>query len=572
MSWLLPVLLATAAWGVSAAALPSASDPAADVYLYDVVEGDTLIGIAELLLDDPADWRQIRTLNAVAKPRRLRPGSRLRLPLTLMRRREMSAEVAFMQGQVSAQSGTAAARDLQPGDLVRRGDLLRTGAASSLTLALHDGSRIVIWASSRVRIAELLALGRAGIPLVRLEVEQGDAEMRVAPAAPLRRFEVDTPAINLGVRGTQFRTRVDAAGTSRVEVLKGRVQGWVDRQTVPIDAGLGLVAIPGQALSAPQPLPGAPHMAGVTTRFEALPLTLAWPAQGDATGYRVQVGEPIGAAGGALIATEAATAQAGAAVRFDGDTTQPTLRLADLPDGRWQLRVRAINALALQGPESTVDFVVKARPEPPFTRTPEPAAQLHGAQVAFSWARNTAAHSVRLQVTQRAGPDARAFEAPLLLDQTAVPGTGFSGELAPGEYRWRLRSVAAGADGMDDPGPWGEAQSFSLRLVPQSPALEAPAFSDDGSVQLRWRAPPPGEEVRVQVARDNGFAAPVLEQSGALDRVRLADPEPGSYFLRIRSVGDDGFVGPWSAPQQFEVPRSKGWYALPVLFLLLFTL
>lgn len=485
-----------------------------------------------------------------------------------MRRSEMSAQVAFVQGQVSAQADGAALRSLQSGDEVRHGDVLRTAAASSLTLALHDGSRIVIWASSRVRIERLLAVGLAGIPLVRLGVEQGEAEMRVAPAAPLRRFEVDTPAINLGVRGTEFRTRVDAAGASRVEVLEGRVRAWVERgvdyRTVPIDAGLGLVAVPGQTLAPPRPLPIAPRLDGVATRFESLPLTLTWPRDAAAAGYRVQVGAPAGA--------NPATGQDGAAIRFDGDVAEPSLHLADLPDGRWQLRVRAVDALALQGPAATAEFVLKARPEPPFTRTPEPAARLHGAQVAFRWARNTAARSYRLQVAQRVGADGVAFEAPLRVDQAALPGTDFSADLPPGDYRWRVRSVAATADGLDDAGPWGEAQSFSLRPVPQSPALEAPDFEDNGGVLLRWRAPLPGEQIQVQVARDDSFGQPLLEQSGAIDRVRLADPEPGSYFLRIRTRNAEGFAGPWSVPQQIEVPRSKGWFALPVLFLLLFTL
>lgn len=531
-----------------------------EVYNYPVEQGDTLSGIAGAMLSDPADWRRIQSLNAVANPRRLAPGTQLALPLALLRQREMTARVLFVQGSVSAQASGGAVRELRAGDPVRSGDLLRTDTRSTLTLALHDGSRLVVWASSRVRLRHLLAIGEFGVPFVKFGIEQGDAEMRVAPASPLRRFEVDTPAINLGVRGTEFRTRVDGDGNTRLEVLKGQVlgtaQGSAGAQALPVAAGMGLLAAPGQRLPPPQLLPTAPDLASVVRRLDALPLRLAWVAQPGADGYRVQV------------APYSAAANDAAAVQYDGDVSEPALRLADLPDGRWKLRVRAIGELALQGPSAETDFVVKARPEPPFTRAPLPAARLRGTEVQFDWARNPAAHRYHLQVSDN--PDG-AFGPALPIDQAAVPETSFTTALRPGTYRWRLRSVAALAEGHDDPGPWGEAQAFTLSPVPQSPAFEDPVI-DEGGLSLRWRAPAAGQQVQVQLARDAGFAAPLLAQTGAIDRVHLADPEPGSYFVRIRALDPDGFAGPWSAPQQVDVPRSKAWFGVPLLFLLLFAL
>ncbi|MFO1268882.1 MAG: FecR domain-containing protein [Rubrivivax sp.] len=39
-------------------------------------------------------------------------------------------------------------------------------------------------------------------------------------------LELRTPAVNLGVRGTEFRSRVEGARTV-AEVTQGRVAGWI---------------------------------------------------------------------------------------------------------------------------------------------------------------------------------------------------------------------------------------------------------------------------------------------------------------------------------------------------------
>ena len=49
----------------------------------------------------------------------------------------------------------------------------------------------------------------------------------------------------------------------------------------------------------------------------------------------------------------------------------------------------------------------------------------------------------------------------------------------------------------------------------------------------------------------------------------LDKTEPGTYYLRVRTIQSDGFVGAYGSPQQFEVSRSLWWWAVPGVLLLL---
>ena len=209
-------------WLLASAALRAQTEaPDAD-WRYRIQPGDTLITLTENWLAAPRSWRDLQKLNRVPDPLRLVPGSTLRMPVAWLRREAGVAETLFVRGQVTRQRGSAA-EPLSAGAPLQSGDRIRTGAQSSASLRFADGSRLLIPADSDVTLDQLLVLGRNAIPAVRIGVQQGGADSRVTPNAqrvPL--YEVRTPHVNLGVRGTEFR--VQAAGAqSRMQVLSGAV-------------------------------------------------------------------------------------------------------------------------------------------------------------------------------------------------------------------------------------------------------------------------------------------------------------------------------------------------------------
>jgi hypothetical protein len=72
----------------------------------------------------------------------------------------------------------------------------------------------------------------------------------------------------------------------------------------------------------------------------------------------------------------------------------------------------------------------------------------------------------------------------------------------------------------------------------------------------------------VQVARDAAFSQLLADQQVAEPQWLWPTPEPGSYFVRVRSIDSRGQAGPWGGAQQLDVPRRWSWWWLAPLLLL----
>ena len=556
--------IASAACAQTPSAPPRTAPDEVPEWRYVVAPGDNLYTLAHSHLAPDISWQRLQRLNAVADPLRLEPGRELRMPLSWLRADPSVATVVFVAGTARREAATGASA-LAIGDELRAGDTVATDASATLTLRLADASRVLVAGGSRLRIDSLLRIGPRKALDARLRLDGGEAESRIrsksdasdasdastqpAPAAPTR-FEIRTPALTLGVRGTDFRVRVDAdAQRTRAEVTQGRVAaaapGASAQRFEPIDAGFGRVA-DAAGLGPAQPLLGAPNLDALPALQERLPLAFAWPALAGAAGYRAQIAADAGFERRLLDATSA----------------EPAVRFADLPDGRYVLRVRASDASGLEGRGAQIAFALKARPEPPLPITPRRESRVYGDAVELAWTRAGTAQRYRVQIAADADV---GFAAPLV-DRADLVDPRIDIALAPAAYRWRLASIAAG----DDRGPFGDAGRFELRAVPPAARLDPPQVRGEQFV-FGWQARSAGEAYDVQLARAADFATPSMERHLDSPELALDGLESGTWFLRLRTIEADGYVGPWGTSQQFEVPHSRWWWLLPgalLLFLL----
>jgi hypothetical protein len=538
-----------------------------ELWTYRVQVGDTLIGVRDRLMVPAADWQVLQRINKVPNPRHLLPGSSLQIPLALLRQKALTAEVVHSHGEVQVQRSGAAFEALTSGQVLAAGDVVRTGAQSSAVLRFADGARVMMRPDSVLKIERTAKLGDSDVVDTQLRLESGSVDSRVPPSKdPLHapRFEIRTPLANLGVRGTDFRTTA-SANQSAVEVLEGTVAGSVAgsvansappgsttvkaaavKAATPVSAGFGTrVLLSG--VEPPRQLVAAPDMGSTTIRVERMPLQFSWGASGKAASYRAQV--------------------------FSADNTQPLMlsgvfqtpsaRWADdLPDGSYLLRVRGIDSAGLEGLDSATPFVLKARPEPPFSSQPQSGARVGDDAVLFSWTRNASAVRYRLQVADT--PD---FVAPridlsdLSVNELRVP-------LPVGTHHWRLASIRDKA-GVADAGPWGQALSVTRFAPPAPPVPKAPQSTSEG-VLLTW-VQADASSYQVQVARDPEFKQLVREESVESAQWLLRQPEPGRYFVRVRAIDSTGFTGPYGQAQQLDVARPTAWwwFLLPALVLIL---
>ena len=527
------------AWGLCLLAGTARAQPDLAAWDYRIQPGDTLIGLAETYLDARHGWRDLQRLNRVADPLRLPPGGRLRLPIAWLQRESSVARVVFVQGQAQLLRDGQPAQALAVGALLRSGDRLRTGTQSSLSLRFVDGSRLLLEPDSELGVEQLLVYGRSAIPAMQLRLQQGGAANQVQPdAAQPPRYELRTPLLNLGVRGTEFRVQATPEAT-RVQVLEGRVAAGDAARATALQAGQGALARAGAALTLQALLP-PPDLAGLPARLERLPLQFDWPALPGAVAYRAQV-----FAEGRFDA-----------LLLDGRFERPQAGWPDLPDGRYSLRLRGIDALGLEGRAAEAQLTVKARPEPPFVRAPAPAARLYGERVELAWTRAQDALRYRLQLAATAD-----FAAPLL-DRADLDANTQDLPLPPGRYHWRVASIAAG----ENQGPFGPAQAFELHAEPPSPALQPPELGD--ALLLRWQAGPPGTRYQLQGSPDPQFQRELQTLELGEAQASLPRPPPGRYYLRLRAIDALGHAGPYGGTQQVDVPHPRWLWLLTLLPLL----
>ena len=558
------VLLITGASGLgfvasAPLAAPASTANAEPMLDYTVEPGDTLIGIRDRLLVPGTGWKVLQRINRVQDPRRLRPGSTLRLPLSLMREQDSQARLSGVVGPVTVlRRGAATPQPLASGDVLQPGDRVNTGARASAVIAFEDGTRVLLRPDSQLLVERITRVQPAGPGRTELQLESGSADTQVPVPegkTPRSRVRLRTPVVNLGVRGTDFRTQASAA-RAQVEVLQGRVGAAAGAAAaVNVDGGFGAVATE-RGVGAPRALLPAPDLSGTATLLERLPLKFVWPNQAGAAAYRAQVH----AADGSLLL-------------LDGLVTAPQVQWPDLPDGSYELRVRAADSLGLEGRDARSSFRLKARPEPPFTVEPRAGVQTAEDPVRFRWSRSASAERYVLQVSDTPG-----FET-LREERQDVDDTEVQIELPLGTHHWRVASVRGLKEGADqDRGPWSDVQAFTRVPPPPPPpppppgppGQAVPQSTSDG-VLMSWpQVPLPGARYNVQVSRDPGFQTLLADEVTAQPQWLLRSPEPGLYHVRVRTIGVNQQPGPFGATQQLEVPRSALWWLLlPAVLLLL---
>jgi hypothetical protein len=315
---------------------------------YVAKRGDTLYDIAGRYLRDPSDWVTVSRLNHVPTPRRLQPGVTLLLPVELLRRDHLSARVVATSGPVEHAFHEGPFTPVSVDMMLTEGDRLRTGHNGFVTLELADGSHIGVPQDSTIGIETLRQTALTGATDRVFDLRQGEVSTEVTHATKKDdRFQIRSPSVVAGVRGTSFRVRYDRAAesTTTVEVLNGAVgvdaAGQVPRAPgVPLQASAQLVAArhgnvtrDSGAIGAPVALLPAPALVDPTRLQAASEVAFDIVPQPEAQAWRVQIARDAG-----LLALIRETR-----------VTQPQASFGDLPDGSYFVSLAAIDSHGLEG-------------------------------------------------------------------------------------------------------------------------------------------------------------------------------------------------------------------------------
>jgi hypothetical protein len=135
-----------------------------------------------------------------------------------------AGQVAFLRGAASARQPDEPQRLLREGDPVRPGDLIVTAEDTTLRIEFADGTRAFLGSRTEMRVRSYAAAGDD--PVFAVEVAKGVFRFvtgliaRVKPGA----FRVDTPAVSVGIRGTDFAGEISGTAVT-VVLLDPETQG-----------------------------------------------------------------------------------------------------------------------------------------------------------------------------------------------------------------------------------------------------------------------------------------------------------------------------------------------------------
>jgi hypothetical protein len=506
---------------------------------YPIQPGDNPWNITQRFLLGLEYWKPLLKLNGIDRPRRLKPGTTLTIPVQWLRSEPGGARVRAVSGEAHFVSG-GTTQPLRPDSELVAGDQVIVGETGSAVLEYSDGSTLLLAKNTRLSLIRVDQFPGTGLADTRVRLDAGRTENRVKRRGS--RFEIDTPSASTAVRGTRFRASVDnqTPEISRVEVTKGEVAVAGSGKELGIVAGFGTLVEKGKPPLPPVKLLPATRFTEPAPYSRRSPLEIKWLATDGATGYRLLV-----------------SALDGKVPLLDEVTARTGLSTNALPDGKYRLTLRAIDGNGLEGRESTLQFELDAQPQPPLAILPEIDQRVRNDLPTFEWARPGNGARARLQLSSQDDPGTP------LLDIGELETAHFTPEkLAPGDYVWRLATELNG-----ELGPWGLARKFTLRPAPEAP--EIASSGDARTIRLQWPESGEGRRYRVQLGDSADFDQ--LLSEATLDQPAWETERPlMPSFFRVRVIDSDGYEGAWSTPQMID-PAPRPWYlyVAPLAFLLL---
>ncbi|HEY5264035.1 MAG TPA: hypothetical protein VIJ37_03520, partial [Steroidobacteraceae bacterium] len=155
------------------------------------------------------------------------------------------------------------------------------------------------------------------------------------------------------------------------------------------------------------------------------------------------------------------------AISADAVTTQPVADIADLPDGDYWLRVRAIDGFGIEGRDAVGRFTQHVLPEPPLPVAPTASTPVTGTHARFEWAGAGSGARYALQVAR----DSK-FSLPMIERKPLDAAFVELDDMQPGLYFWRVASVNARGEA----GPWSATESYAQRATVPTPVVHIPLW------------------------------------------------------------------------------------------------
>lgn len=496
-----------------------------------VEKGDCLIRISEKNLEDSLKWREVARINRIKDPDLIFPGQVIRIPERLLKGTPVGGTVSFVKGEAKMRTKAGADwRPLRIYDRVDEGSEIRTSGGGAVELTLDSGDSFFQKADTFLLLS--IARRKGELYVHRLFLETGRALTRIMKATGrASRIEIDTPSAICAARGTEFRTSVDGADTTRSEVLQGTVDVGAMKETVTVQQGEGTLVRKGEPPVEPVRLLSTPKQLDPQAIYKRMPLRFEFERLTGAESYRVLLARDSGCRD---IVKEAVISPAG------------NFEISGLEDGTYFLQVASIDGLGLEGlPSKVTELRIRTHPVAPFINLPINGTVYREGSLRAQWLMVEDAAAYHVQIA-----DEQEF-LHLLEDSSGIKSNEHrTKQLDSGKYYFRIASIAE--DGFE--GDWSDALAFSIIPPPPAPSIEEPVMDKKG-IHIRWKDLGKGFRYHFQMSRDRDFTELLADKRVDESSVQVPKPSAGSYYVRTSAIDREDYEGSFSQPQRFEVQR-----------------
>ncbi|MHA7236110.1 FecR family protein, partial [Burkholderia pseudomallei] len=321
----------------------------------------------------------------------------------------------------SAGRGSAQFAPVAVDATLTEGDRLRTGSNAFVTLELSDGTHLSLPPDSQIDLATLRRTVLTGTLERVIDLRRGSVDSEVTHLKKKDdRFQIRSPSVVAGVRGTRFRVNYDKDGRASTPVEGLPATGGAPPRAprspdTLVHANFGNVTSASGVVGSPIALLDAPQLANPAkiqddpqVAFDLVPL-------GGAQSYHVQIARDAGLYD----------------LFKEVQVSAPRATFADVPDGTYFVRIAAIDSHGLEGQPRIYAF------ERRRFGVDASAAPADGGY-AFRWSTTqdgAAAGATRFRFVLSRSKD---LSNPIVDQVDAQGGRIAVSNLTPGDYYWSV--------------------------------------------------------------------------------------------------------------------------------------
>lgn len=502
-----------------------------------VQKGTNLIRIARQYCTNPSDWKTIAAVNRLKSPYIIYSRSTIQVPLSILRTKSISAKVASISGSPILVTGDSQTREIRKGDLVLPGQTVVTEDDEYVHLIYPNNKHTRIGPQSKMLLVYLMRLADDNLQAEFL-LKNGRITHKVnKKLGANEHFRTRTPMAITGIRGTEFRIKIENQETNIVETLKGKVALSAAGKQILIKKGEGSKVKEGRPPEPPHALPPSPKLPQMRDIYRTLPVTFAAPAQKNIQSMRLRVTSDIKGLN-TLVEQNAKPGQ--------------NFTLSSLTDGHYFLFFTGTDK---QGFESLAagpaPLHIRTNPGAPIISSPNNNRKIFDTTVTIRWLKSDQADHYKIQL-------ATDPEFTKIVDEQQLKeATYTTAALKPGKYFFRVQLVTG--DGFET--LFSSSLAWEVMARPKLGNLNTSAQGKEGGITLQWPAMADTAGYALQIANDKEFTDLIVSENN------LTEPSytinflivSGEYYVRIRSITKDGQKSPWTPPQTMTIDSDSSW-------------